>query len=333
MRLWKRLTVASTSLIAATLVLTFEAGAQQRDHPQQGVRHGRDLSATLVGPAAAGVPPGVTYGGQTIRDETAAPFLRKIATTARYDGFTVAGPHLLIEGATFTGALDIYAKQPLVLRGVSVRIAGASYWAILSRQGAGSLYVLWSEAGGTVAPQPTSGPAPAGVQRGLYLESDNAVVYRSHVSHAADGIQVHAPGARVIETLVDDLITWAGEHNDGIQLIGRGERLTVQRSRILNPNPQTSCILLQRSGHVIEDSYLSGGGWVLYGAATAKAPDILPARDLRVSGTIFGQEYGPKGGTFGPVADWDGAPATGNIWRDNRFADGRPVEPGRKVGP
>ena len=168
------------------------------------------------------------------------------------------------------------------------------------------------------------------MQRGLYLESADAVVYRSHISHAADGIQVHAPGARIIETLIDDLTTWPGEHNDGIQVIGRGERLTVQRSRIVNAQPQTSCILLQRGGHVIEDNYLSGGGWVIYGAATAKPPDILPARDVHVTNNIFGRDYAPKSGTFGPIADWDGSLATGNIWRNNRFADGQPVEPAQQ---
>ena len=224
--------------------------------------------------------------------------------------------------------MDIYAKLPLVLRGVSVRIEGANYWAVLSRAMAGPLYVLWSDIGGANAK-----PGQPGVQRGLYLESDNAVVYRSHISRSADGIQVHAPGARVIETLIDDLETWPGEHNDGIQVIGKGERLTVQRSRIVNPHPQTSCILLQRGEHLIDDNFLSGGGWVIYGGATAKAPDIQPARNVRVTGNIFGQERSAKGGTFGPIADWNGSAASGNVWRDNRFTDGASVEPQKKAGP
>ena len=92
MRLWKRLAGSAMSLIAMTIVAAAgEAPVQQRDQPPRGVLHGRDVSAKLVGPAAAGVPAGASYGGQTIRDETVAPFLRKIATTARYDGFTISG--------------------------------------------------------------------------------------------------------------------------------------------------------------------------------------------------------------------------------------------------
>ena len=51
------------------------------------------------------------------------------------------------------------------------------------------------------------------------------------------------------------------------------------------------------------------------------------------TGNIFGQEFARKSGSFGPIADWDGGTATGNVWRGNRFADGRPVEPERKAGP
>jgi hypothetical protein len=286
------------------------------------LRHGQQLLAEMVGPSAAGYAARPAVAGMTIKDDTTADFLRRVDGAATYDGFAVFGPHLLIDGVSFSGPLDIYAKLPLVLRGVSVRIEGAAYWSVLSRAGAGSLHVLWSDIGGVNVK-----PGQPGVQRGLYLESANAVVYRSHISHAADGIQVHAPGARVIETMIDDLVTWPGEHNDGIQVIGRGERLTVQRSRIVNPHPQTSCILLQRGGHVIEDSFLSGGGWVIYGGATAKAPDIEPTRNVRISGIVFGQERSAMGGTFGAIADWNGSVAAGNVWRDNRFADGTPVEP------
>ena len=299
-------------------------------HAQKTVlRHGQQLLADVVGPRAAGYAARVALlPGAVIKDDTSAAFLRRVETAATYDSVVVLGPHLLIENTAFKGPLDIYATLPLVLRGVSVRIEGAAYWGVLSRAGAGPLYVLWSDIGGANVK-----PGQPGVQRGLYLESADAVVYRSHISRAADGIQVHAPGARVIETLIDDLTTWPGEHNDGIQVIGKGERLTVQRSRIVNPHPQTSCLLLQRGGHLIEDSFFSGGGWVIYGGATAKAPDIAPARDVRISGNIFGQERSAKGGTFGPIADWDGSAASGNAWRFNRFVDGTPVEPQKKASP
>lgn len=317
-------------LTRRTLVMAIGAGlgrpASASGQSKQ-IRHGQVLRADRVGPAAAGYAVAAVVAGVTIRDDTTAPYLRRIESTRAYDGFVVLGPHLLIEGVAFSSPLDVYATLPLVLRGVDVRIMGASYWGVLSRAGAGTLTVLWSSLGGARATSETASIAKPGVQRGLYLESDNAVVYRSHIAQVADGIQVHAPGARVIETLIDDLATWPGEHNDGIQVIGRGERLTVQRSRIVNPHAQTSCLLLQRGGHVIENNYLSGGGWVIYGAATAKPPDIQPARDVRVTGNIFGQERSAKSGTFGAIADWDGSAASGNVWRDNLFADGRPAAP------
>jgi hypothetical protein len=284
------------------------------------IAHGKDLGSAKVGPQAAGYASASLYPAATIKDDTALPYLRRIASPATYDGFTVAGPHLLIEGVAFSGPLDISARLPLVLRGVSIRIEGASYWGVLSRADAGPLHVLWSDVGSARA------TAGVGVQRGLYLMSAGSVVYRSRISRCVDGIQVHAPGVRVIETLVDDLATWPGEHNDGIQLIGRGDRVTVQRSRIANRHPQTSALLLQGGGHLIESNLLAGGGWTVYGGATRKGPSTPPARNIAFVGNIFAQDYQPRSGHFGPVADWDGSSGSGNVWRGNHFADGRPVE-------
>lgn len=284
------------------------------------VRHGQELTPALVGPQAAGIAPSQNHPATTIKDDTTRPFLRRIMSAATYDGFSVAGPHLLIEGVAFSGPIDIYARLPVVLRGVSIKIEGASYWGVLSRAEAGPLYLLWSEVSG-------GKPGGPGIQRGLYLMSAGSVVYRSHIRQSADGIQVIAPRIRIIETLISDLTTWAGEHNDGIQLLGRGDRLTLQRNRIVNPHPQTSALLLQGGGHVIEDNLLAGGGWTVYGGATRKDPAVPSARDIRFVGNVFGQDRNPRSGYFGPVTDWDGSAASANVWHDNRFADGHPINP------
>ena len=291
------------------------------------VLHGEDLGPADVGPAAAGY--GQLRGpfpGTEIRDGRVYPFAREVPATARYDGFEVAGPHLLIEGVAFDGPLDIYATKPVVLRGVSVRTSKAAYWAIHTRPGAGALYLLWSDAG---AARTDGAPLDRthALDRALYLRADRATVHRSRISRTADGIQVHAVGAIVSETLIDDLVFWVRDHNDGIQMLGRGADLVVVRSRIVNRNPQTSCLNLIGELVRVEDTYLAGGGWVIYAGANANGHKAGPARHVVIRNVVFGRTYFPRSGHFGPVAYWDGSSGTGNIWERNRFDDGRPVLP------
>ena len=60
---------------------------------------------------------------------------------------------------------------------------------------------------------------------------------------------------------------------------------------------------------------------------------VRAARNVRITGNLFGQERSAKSGTFGPIADWNSSGASGNVWRNNRFFDGKPVEPQENSGP
>ena len=244
------------------------------------ITHGEQISADQVGPAAAGYRTlGGPFAGSEIRDGRRYPFVREVVAAARYDGFEVPGPHLLIEGVQFDGPLDIYATKPIVLRGVSIRTSKAAYWALHTRPGAGALYFLWSDAGATR----TDGAPDArtyALDRALYLRADNATVHRSRISRTADGIQLHGTRALVSETLIDDLTYWHQDHNDGIQMLGRGSDATILRNRIINKNPQTSCLNLIGDRVRVEDNYLAGGGWVIYGGANANGHGGGPTRQV-----------------------------------------------------
>ena len=321
MRLMVRVTVL---VFAALFAAALPSHAQAPVAPRP-IVHGENLGSKDVGPAAVGYTRlRGPFPGTEIRDGRAYPFAREVPATARYDGFEVAGPHLLIEGVAFDGPLDIYATKPVVLRGVSVRTSKAAYWAVHTRPQAGAFFFLWSEAG---AARADGAPADRtyALDRALYLRADQATVHRSRISLTADGIQIHAVGAVVSETLIDDLVFWEKDHNDGIQMLGRGADVTILRSRIINRHPQTSCLNLIGDRVRVEDTYLAGGGWVIYGGANANGHKAGPARNVAVRNVVFGRAYFPRSGHFGPVTYWD--KGTGNIWERNRFDDGRPVTP------
>jgi hypothetical protein len=311
------------ALVATSLFLSWQAQSMAAGRLPPPVGHGIELGASEVGPIAAGLSPISQHPGGEIRDGHTYPFARRVAGTASYDGFRVEGPHLLIERVVFTSPVDIYTRQPVVLRGVILRIASAAHWALHTRPDAGPVYVLWSAAGAA-----TTAGAPAdrtnALDRALYLRSDDVTVYRSHLTRTADGIQIHARGARIIETLIDGLTRWDGDHNDGIQMLGRGGDVAILRSRIVNANTQTSCLLLMPTGVRVENSYLSGGGWTVYAGAQMKGFKPGSSRNMVFRGTILGREHFPKGGHFGVLTGWD-TTGHGNRWSGNRFTDGTPI--------
>lgn len=287
-------------------------------------KHGRDITAANTGPAAGGYKALKPFTGGPLVDGRSYPFARRIEVAATYDGFSVPAPHILVEGAAFSEPLDISIALPVVFRGVSVRVGATNPWTILVRPGSGPVYFLWSEAGG--GGDGTAAPSKA-VASALDLRGAKTLVFRSHLSHAADGIDVSGGGGLIAETLIDDLALFPGSHNDAIQLAATAADLTIARSKILNRNPQTSGIYVLGTKVRIADNYLAGGGWTLYGGTKSNGHAGPSASHVEVTGNVFGREYYKAGGHFGPVTYWDAAPALGNVWKGNRFADGVAINP------
>ena len=278
------------------------------------VGHGREIGAATVGPRAVGLIASRTFGGAILKDGGTYPFAVLVDEPATYDGFEVPGPHWRIEGVRLTGGLDVYARLPVVIRGSAVRPERDALTAIHMRPVAGPLYLLGSEAGG-------GDGARTGVA--VLLRSPGAVIWRSHISETLDGLRLTASGHRVIESLIDRLVTRPGDHNDGIQTSPQARDIAIERSRIENRNPQTSCILIRGGAITVRDNHLSGGGWVIYGGAEGNGHGGPSSDHLAVTGNEFGTGLFPRSGRFGPIAYWSGE--HGNVWSGNRYEDGTEI--------
>lgn len=314
-----RLDALATAALAAalTIVCVSPVGATDRAEISaraKPVSHGEAVTAANTGLAGGGLSPKATVAGGEIKDGAVPAFATRVAGTAIYDGFEVIGPHLLITRVALTTPLDISIKAPVVLRGVKMRVAGGQPWTVLVRPGAGPLYVLWSDLGGS-----NDGAKPPA--SALDIRSRSAVVYRSHLSGTADGISVSGADVRIIETLIDGLAAFAGSHNDAIQLAATAEDVRIERSKMLNAMPQTSCLYLMGRRITVQSSYVAGGGWTIYGGDKNNGKGGAGAVHVSVAGTIFGRDYFPKSGGFGPVTYWN----ADNAWDANRYADGTPV--------
>lgn len=304
---------AAVALACILIAVVSCAAADDATAPKRAV-HGEAITAEGVGPGAAGYDTLKAYDGTTIKDGNSYPFAREIAGSATYDGFEIEGPHLLIEAAAFSSSLDIYTTRTVVLRGVSIRPKAHSHIALLVRAGAGDVYTLWSDIG--AARGNTVGAAIA-------LRGGNAAVYRSLISKAADGISISASGVKIAENLIETQVASPGDHNDAIQLLGVPQHITIARNKILNRNPQTSCLYLLGQHIDVQSNYLSGGGWTIYGGASNNGKGGPGASDVSVTDTIFGRDFFEKSGNFGPVTYWN----KDHNWRDNRFSDGVVVKP------
>lgn len=306
--------------VVFAMAMFVAAGPVSAGEGSSQIAHGRDITVAKVGPAAGGFTQLEERQGGQIKDRSAAG--RWIDEARSYDGFDVAAGHLLIEGIRFSSPLDISAPFPVVLRGVSVRVADGQHWAILTRPASAATYVLWSEAGGIAADA-----AGGNVDVGIDLRGSHAVVSHSYISHALDAIHVSGSDTRIETSLINNLTVATGSHNDGIQLLGAPSRVRIIKNRIINRNKQTSCLYLLGHDISVIGNYLAGGGWSVYAGGKNNGHGGAPSSDIRLTDNIFARDVFHNGGHFGPVAYWDKQGAALDAWRQNRFDDETPINP------
>jgi hypothetical protein len=277
--------------------------------------HGKDLTLAAVGPAAIGINSFTNGSGATIYDATSASYIKSINATATYDGFTVNGPHLLIEGMNITGTFDIYSTDPVVIRGCKIK--GSGYWTILIRDSAAPVYVLYSDISGVSAANPTD--------MGMGISADNSVVYRSHISlSGGDGFSIGAKNVRILENYVDQFIAVDGAHHDGLQAGGNNNGMLIARNKILLNMGETGAINLGPWGGgvatqvTVDSNYFAGGGYTFYGGGDTQ-------NGIVVQNNVFGSDFSQNSGGYGAVAYWENG--AGNVWSNNTFADGNAVTP------
>ncbi len=142
----------------------------------------------------------------------------------------------------------------------------------------------------------------------------------SHVNihNFSDGPR--ANGNVLIEySFIHDFPSLPGDHNDGIQMTSADGSITIRGNTIWNENGQTSAIMIgadtgpiSNGDILIEDNWLAGGGWALYGGAPA-----VPRSEI-VRNNIFERRFFAGSGQFGPVAY---LPAN-IVWQNNTYDNG-----------
>lgn len=284
------------------------------------VTHGQQLTRAHVGPEAIGITSfPVTYPGGAIYDGQAYPFIQSVNGPRTYDGFYVDGPHLLIEGKRFTGSLDFYTTGRVVIRGSVIRPVEGGYWGVHFR--GQKVWVLYSSIGSSSTAGAPDDPTHQ-IEGAIRGQVAGGVFYRNFLSMACNMIEIGGSHVQIIENLLDEFVYYTDAHLDGIQSGGGDEDYQILRNKILLFDGQTGAISLFQDWGVstnfrIDSNYLAGGGYTFYGGGG----NLGQSTYITFTNNIFGRDFWPNSGYWGPVAYWDTG-AAGNVWSNNRFADG-----------
>jgi hypothetical protein len=282
--------------------------------PSGAITNGSQLTLSMVGPAAIGITSFTTVAGTELSDGQSYPFAQQISSGATYDGFTVNGPHLLIQGYAFSSSLDIYTSQTVVIRGSQFRFP-ASTWNVGIRPGAGKVYVLFSDLG--------AASAAAQSNIGITDMQGGAVFYRNHVSMAWTGLR-SSDGGQVIENYIDQFVSSPG---NGI-VLDTDSNVQVLRNKVLLNSPGTCALCIYDdygpgSFITVDSNYLAGGGYTVYGGANSAG--AVSSTDIVFTNNVLGLDFGPLTATYGPLNAWASTPGSGNVWRNNSYSDGTPL--------
>jgi hypothetical protein len=149
-----------------------------------------------------------------------------------------------------------------------------------------------------------------GDSTGMVIEDNNISLFRTAIQIStglAEGNYIHDPGYI------------SGDHTNGFYVNGGTEPLTIEDNTIFNSLGQTDAINLDPgtpgsavANKTIEDNFLAGGGYTIYGGDVGSSP----TSNIVIEGNRIGQLYYPKGGQWGPESYFDPT-GTGNVWSGN----------------
>jgi hypothetical protein len=254
------------------------------------------LSPALTAPASAQTDPPstarkVSLAGFPNASNTGAHGKLRVISGDR----TVSRDGTVLENVEIRGSLTIAADNVLVR---NVKVVSDGFWPV--RANGRGIRLIRSTFVGSAESQASLAGHYVGRRLNLYGAGDGA----------------RMTGGRLSDSYIHDLADFDGAHNDGIDAFGP---VKIVHNTVLVAMGQTSAIMLSEYGStpdsnvLVKHNLIGGGGFSFYGGA----PDT--AQGHEVVDNLFTTRYFPRGGYYGPVAYWRSA---GNIWNNNRWADG-----------
>lgn len=251
----------------------------------------------------------------------------RLAFTSHKTGdMTLRSDNQVIRGWDLRGSLDIYANNVTV---IDSRITSTNWWGINLRPGYHGLRVLHN----TITAIPGKGPDNGGVDYAVSNMGGSIIeVGWSDISVFGDALSMGQ--GNLHDNYVHDIVPFINlggewQHTNAVISDGGGEgELTIRHNTLLNSTPadkgpSASVGLYADVAPVthttVDGNWMAGGAYSFYGGSTG-------ANHITVTDNYFSPVYYKNSGVYGPVNAWNTG-GEGNVWRNNKMADGTPVNP------
>ncbi|MFI9551405.1 DUF4082 domain-containing protein [Nonomuraea endophytica] len=245
-----------------------------------------------------------------------------ISTFKKIKGGEVKQDGAVFDGVEVSEGFDIWADN-VTIRNCKIIVGG--YWGIQLRAGHTNLTVENCEIGSNKKTK---------LDIGIWNDGTGDMTVRRNNIHTTSNAAIMAKSGLIEDNYIHDM--WQanpGDHTDGIQTNGNKEKnkLVIRHNTIINPENQTSAIILSPVFGPIHDvevtgNLLAGGGYCIYGGAKHIEHPFSPY-NVVIKDNVFSRQVFSKCGYYGPMAHFD-SKAEGNLWSNNRWEDG-----GQAVGP
>lgn len=299
-------TAAMLTGAAASLLITGGA-ASAATTPSSGITAGFPTSTTT------GVPKGTPM--KTVPGQVSSGPGWAWNTSGGY--LEVSGNGATLTGLKVNGNIDVSANN-VTINHVKVNCGGDGSMGISLRHTTGTT-IENSNINGL---NTTSNRLMVGV-KDIYGDATATTVENNSFTKTATDVQIYTGTIQNNYMAEHGMIT--GDHINGVTTNGDDQPLLIQHNTILNNYGQTDAVGLFQdfsdvSNVTINDNFLAGGGYTIYGGTGAYGPTSA----IVITNNTISTMYYPHGGYYGPATAYNPA-GTGNTWSGNTYTNGTTI--------
>jgi hypothetical protein len=226
-----------------------------------------------------------------------------VTLTAYTGPMTITKPGTVIDGKDIRGRLDIEADDVTIQRS---RLSSGDFYGIYVAKGAERLVIVDTELDGRGNPRNDSA-----------VSSHDFTVVRGNIHGWVDGFKADQ-NVNIVNSWLHDFATGSGNHNDGIQISGRGNILiqgnrfdarSKSESGAMNASVYTNTDYgIRPNNVVVRGNWINAGGYFVR----------IDATQFKLENNRFGRWYSYGLMRSTPQSTWTN---TGNVWDDT----GQPI--------
>ena len=304
-------TVVLAGLVFLAVAIALLLMADDLAAPDQALGKATAL-ATTGAPAAASAPSSqrncATAPGDCGYPDATNTGVQPGVSLNRSGCVTARGTGQVVENLVIDGCTIAVEAENVTIRNVKLTHTSVDMWGIIIREGASARIENVEIAG--------RDKSTGSIQYAILSQTEKPVtVDRANIHRCHNCIQ--GEFLTVTNSYIHSMADPPGAHVDGILCTGPCG-LTLRHNTVLNEHGQTSAIALfpdfgTPRDSIIDNNLLAGGGYTVYAGED-------DATGIKVTNNRFSRLYYPKGGYWGPGADYANN-GTGNVWSGNIWDD------------